>query len=202
MELNNSYFVAVISEVKKEYIVSGGIKKPLIKALCYDQNNKISEISIVFSEICQIKKSTSIGVGDVVFFSASIGECPKDNYVFYPNNLYLVRKCTMEFEDASRKFIESRLLPYAGEQNQVVFSGNVVSVSQNQVCIASKNNILVRGDIEEEYHIWVTNTQGNTDFINSKVVFVGGINEGRLSGMVFPLGIPSVATKREERKDA
>lgn len=188
--MNNSYFVAVISEVKKEYIVSGGIKKPLIKALCYDQDGEISEISLVFSEICQIKKATAINVGDVVFFSASIGECPRDNYVFYPNNLYLVRKCTMEFEDMSRKFVESRLLPYVGETNQVVFEGNVIDKAGDEVCIAAKNDILVRGDIEEEYHIWVKNTQANTDMLgDTRVIFVGGTSKDKLKGMVFPLGL-------------
>ena len=185
MMQNTSYIVAVISQVGKEYIMTNGIKKPIVKALCSDSNSKYSEISIVFSEICQIKKASSLNVGDIVFFSARIAECPQDNYVFYPISIFTVRKNSSTFEEASQKFIESRLMPYEKERNIVIFGGNVIEVVGDKVCIQCKNENILRGDIEETYHIWVLKDNLLEIERGNEVVFIGEVSNSILKGNVF-----------------
>lgn len=182
--LNKCYFVAVISEINEEYILSSGIQRPIIKAKCFDSDDNISEIMLVFSNVNQIKRAGSLKIGDVINFSAKISECPKDNYIFYPENIFQIKKCVVKFEQPTDRLIETRLVQFKTESNIVLFSGQYKCKSKNKVCIVIDNDNYTRGDTHEEYHIWVTATN-DIDNIKGFVSFVGEVKGTDIVGQVF-----------------
>ena len=181
---NCSYFVAVISEIGKEALMTGGIKRPVIKAKCFDTNEKIAEISIVFSSISQIRKSVAYEVGDVIYFSAYIGECPADNIVFYPRTVHLLKKCQMEEETMSDSFIKSRLVPFMKEPNRVIFEGRVCVTDGKNSSLLVTNQEMMRGECREESHIWVKHPWVNIQK-EDQVLFMDEEKEEGLSGCVY-----------------
>ena len=72
--INSAYIIGMVSEIDKEYLITGDVKRPLMKIHCYNSNNQLVEIPIVFSSISQIRKSSIYEVGDIIQIYAYIGE--------------------------------------------------------------------------------------------------------------------------------
>lgn len=181
---NCSYFVAVISEIGKEVLMTGGVKRPIIKAKCYDSNEKIAEISIVFSSISQIRKAVAYEVGDVIYISSYIGECPVDNIVFYPRTVHVLKKCQMNNDNFSESFVKSRLIPYMKEPNRVIFEGKICVTDGENTSILIKNPEILRGDCQSESHIWVKHPFTNLK-AEDKVLFMGDVTGEGLFGSLY-----------------
>lgn len=181
---NSAYFLAIITEIEKETLITGSLKRPVIKAKCYDSNQNIAEISIVFSSISQIRKSIIYEVGDIIQFSANIGECPMDNIIFYPKNIHLIKKCPIDEESITDTFIKSRLLFYVKEVNEVFFEGNVYSSNGTYTSIEIENEELIRGSCFDKSHIWVQHPFYTLEK-NDKVCFLGEMTKDGLQGQIY-----------------
>ena len=182
---NCSYFLAVITEVGKESVVTGNVKRPILKAKCYDSNGEIAEISIIFSSISQIRKAVAYEVGDILYFSAYIGECPEDNLAFYPRTVHLIKKSKLdEDEEISEGFVKSRLLPYMSESNQVLFEGIVCNTNGSTSSIMIKNPQLMRGECSEYSHIWTKHPPISVEK-GDEVMFVGDVTSNGLFGQIY-----------------
>lgn len=185
MNKNSAYFLAVISETGKELITVGGIKRPIVKAKCCDSNGELSEINLIFSEISQARKSTGLAIGDVVFFNASLGECPEDNLVFYPSNVYIIRKSvTPSNIELSDGLLRSKVAPFTKERNLIVVEGKITAVSKDMICLSVIRPEFLRGEVEKTSHIWV-NADIGTYTTGDNVLFVGEVSKNGLYGELF-----------------
>lgn len=179
---NAAYFFALISEVKKEAIVSEGIRRPVIKARCYDSENEISEISLIFSEVSDARKSDGLERGDVVYFQASVGECPKGELMFYPNKIHIIqKKSKYDNDDMSEVLFNSKLSPFYKEKNMVVFEGTVKEQNGMKVLLEIKGLEFTRGETSEYSYLWVI-SENFVPKIGSRVVFAGEVSGNLLKG--------------------
>ena len=181
---NSAYFLAIITEIEKETLITGSVKRPVMKVKCYDSHQNIAEVSVVFSSISQIRKSTIYEVGDIIQFSASIGECPMDNLVFYPKNIHLIKKCPIEQEPITDTFIKSRLLYYLKEVNEVFFEGYVYATDGKNTSIEIENEEILRGSCLEKSHIWVKHSYLSLEK-EEKVCFIGEMTKDGLQGQIY-----------------
>ncbi len=184
---NTAYMIAVVSNIGEEAMITGGVKRSIIGVRCYDGSGKISSARVMLSELSELRRSTGLNIGDVIFFSASLSEGTKDMLVFHPHDIYVLRKNQVPIEDDSQKVIDSRLLPYKKDRNVVVFEGRVTAVEKEHICISTENLEALRGDSSADYHIWVVNTEKASKAVKvgNKVTFVGEISKGVLKGKVF-----------------
>ncbi len=181
---NLVYMIAVVADFGKEYITSGGIKKSIITVKCYDSKENINSADLLLSELSEIRKSTGLDIGDIIFFSGTAMEGLNDRIVFHPSEIYILRK-GIPVEEISEKLINSRLLPYKNDSNIIVLEGTVCSTSGTNICMCVKNKNILRGDSYGEYHIWVKNTHKSKPKKGDKAAFVGEISGDELIGNVY-----------------
>jgi len=165
--------------------LTGDIKRPIVKAMCSDSNGKMAEISLVFSSISQIRKSVAYDVGDVIFFSASIGECPMDNVVFYPKEVHVLKKMLATEEEYLDSFIKSRLISFSKEKNLVMFEGSVYFTNGSSSSIEIDGQDGIRGDCVKKQHIWVKHPIMPLHE-KERVLFVGEVTKEGLVGTLHP----------------
>lgn len=183
---NTAYMVAVVSEIGEESIMSGDIRRAIIKVRCYDSENKISTALIMLSEFGELKKATGLNVGDVIFFSATISEGVKDTIVFHPNEIYVLRKGIIPSEKLSEKLVDARLLPYRKEKNTIILEGTISLIEKEFICFVVENKETLRGSSEKEFHLWVkNNNKANRLKVGSKAAFIGEYSNGELVGKVY-----------------
>ena len=183
---NTAYMVAVVSKVGEESILSGDIRKAIIRVRLYNSENKISTAMLMLSELGELKRATGIGVGDVILFSATLSEGVKDTLVFHPNEIYVLRKGLIPANELSDKLIDSRLLPYRKEKNLVVLEGSISLIEKNYVCLVVENKEALRGSSDKDHHLWVNNTNKRKKLkTGDKVVFVGEYSDGELKGRIY-----------------
>ena len=70
--MNTLYMIAVVAENGEEIVMSGGIRKALLKVRCYDSEGVLSSAYLVLSELSELRKTTGFAIGDVIFFSGDI----------------------------------------------------------------------------------------------------------------------------------
>ena len=185
---NTAYMIAVVSRIGEEVIVSGGIRRALIKVRCYDSKGDITEGTIMLSELGELRKSTGLSVGDVIFFAASLSEGVKDSLVFRPHDIYILRKGFIPAEELSDRLIDAKLLPYKEDHNIVVLDGRVSVIEKENICLIVENQETLRGDSSSEFHIWVVSTDKKilkSVKVGQKATFIGELSKGKLKGKVF-----------------
>lgn len=185
---NTAYMIAVVSRIGEEVIVSGGIRRALIKVRCYDSKGDITEATIMLSELGELRKSTGLNVGDVIFFAASLSEGVKDSLVFRPHDIYILRKGFIPAEELSDRLIDAKLLPYKEDHNIVVLDGRVSVIEKENICLIVENQETLRGDSSSEFHIWVVSTDKKilkSVKVGQKATFIGELSKGKLKGKVF-----------------
>lgn len=183
--INSAYIIGMVSEIDKEYLITGDVKRPLMKIHCYNSNNQLVEIPIVFSSISQIRKSSIYEVGDIIQIYAYIGESIVDQIVFYPQHIHLLKKNPTKIDNISEHFIKSRLLPYIKEKNQIFFEGRIKNSYETKTCIEIENIEIVRGNTICDFHIWVNHLPSIYNE-GEYVLFLGEMEkENKLVGQLF-----------------
>ena len=183
--MNTVYMIAVVAENGEEIVMSGGIRKALLKVRCYDSEGVLSSAYLVLSELSELRKTTGFAIGDVIFFSGSLVEGAKDKVAIHPSDIYILRKGVLPITEENKTLIDARLIPYRNDRNIVAFDGDVCASEKENVCIRIKNEFTFRGDSDGEYHIWVVNRLKKAVKIGDKVTFVGEYSEERLVGSVY-----------------
>lgn len=184
---NAAYFLAMVTKSGEELIETSGIRRPVVMARCYDSKGQLSDIFLVFSEICEARKSSALSAGDVIYFQAVVGECPEGQLAFYPGEIHIIRKnsgknvCLPEMSD---RLLNSRMAPFERERNAVLFGGIVDSTKENFVRIKVPRPEFLRGEVLPDSYVWV-DTDGNIPEVGSDVFFAGEVSEGRLKGELY-----------------